>query len=235
MSKGLYIVFEGMSGCGKTTQARLLHDVLSKKFSDEQIIYTYEPGGSEIASAIRVLVQGTEFNEKMDPLCEAYLYSSSRAQTLSTIVKPHLENNGVVISDRSFVTSLAFQGYTRGLGFNKILEINQSVLEIAFPSLVIYLDIEPSVGLNRMFDHKGDKFENEAIEFYQNVRKGYLEISKLEIFKDRWLTINVNDQTIENIHKIIMDNILPLTHEISLSKTSNLETNPQMHFPSIEI
>jgi len=235
MSKGLYIVFEGMSGCGKTTQAHLLQEALTKEYSEEQIIYTYEPGGSEIANAIRVLVQGTEFQEKMDPLCEAYLYSSSRAQTLSIIVKPHLENNGVVISDRSFVTSLAFQGYSRGLGFFKILEINKSALEIAFPNLVIYLDIDPSIGLNRMFDHKGDKFENEAIEFYQKVREGYYQISELEIFKDRWLTINVNDQTIENIHKIIMDNILPLTHEISLSKTSNLETNPQLHFPSIEI
>ena len=109
MSKGKYIVFEGIVGTGKTTQSKKLYQYFKKQYPRKKIIWTYEPGDSEIANEIRKIVQGTNFNEKMDSICEAYLYASSRAQTLRTIIKPVLEKNGIVIADRSFITSLAFQ------------------------------------------------------------------------------------------------------------------------------
>ena len=100
--KGLYIAFEGVIGSGKSTQSKLLQKYLEKTIKDKLILATKEPGGSEIANEIRKTVQGTHIQEAMDPVCEAYLYAASRAQTLRTVVKPILDKGGIVISDRSF-------------------------------------------------------------------------------------------------------------------------------------
>src|SRR3989338_5871436 len=117
-----YIVLEGVVGCGKTTQAKKLYEHLKKNYPGREIILTREPGGSEIAERIRTLVQGTEFSEVMTPECEAYRYAASRAQTLRSIVSPTIQRGGTVISDRSFLSSMAFQGAARGLGTETVLE-----------------------------------------------------------------------------------------------------------------
>lgn len=108
--KGLYIVFEGIVRTGKSTQAKLLANHLRNDFPNKEIVLTYEPGGTEIADAIRVLAQGTRFREEMDPICEAYLYASARSQSLRKIVRPTLEHGGIVIADRSYLSSVAYQG-----------------------------------------------------------------------------------------------------------------------------
>ena len=117
MTTGRYIVFEGVVGTGKTTQSKRLVEELKKQFPEKEVIWTREPGGSEIAEAIRTLVQATPFTEKMDPMCEAYLYASARAQSLRTVVLPVLAKGGIVVADRSFCSSVAWQGFGRGLGF----------------------------------------------------------------------------------------------------------------------
>ena len=126
--KGFYIIFEGCHGTGKTTQSKKLFEFLKKKFPSKEVIWTREPGGSEIADSIRKLVQGTKFNEEMDFICEVYLYAASRAHTLRKIVKPVLERNGIVVQDNSFVTTLAYQGYAQKLGFGTCLEVNKLAL-----------------------------------------------------------------------------------------------------------
>ena len=124
--KGIYIVFEGIVGTGKSTQAKILYDFLKEKNKNREIILTKEPGGTEIADEIRKIAQATKFNEDMNPVCEAYLYAASRAQSLRKIVKPALEKGSIVISDRSFISSLAYQGAARKIGIEKVLEINKS-------------------------------------------------------------------------------------------------------------
>jgi dTMP kinase len=187
---GNYIIFEGVVGTGKSTQATKLYEYLKKKYPQKEVILTREPGGSEIAETIRKLVQGTEFNEKMTSECEAYLYAASRAQTIKSIVKPVLDKDGIVISDRSFISSLAYQGFTRGLSIEKVLEINKIALNNVFPSLVIYINLDLKTGLGRTFDKEGDKFEKENISFFEKIDRGYIEVSLFPQFKNIWVNID---------------------------------------------
>ncbi|MEM2130949.1 MAG: dTMP kinase [Candidatus Woesearchaeota archaeon] len=173
-----YIVFEGIVGSGKSTQIKLLYSYLLKKYSN--VILTKEPGSTEISDNIRKIAQGTFFKEHMNPITEAYLYAASRAQSLRAIILPSLNEGKIVLSDRSIISSLAFQGYGRDLGFDTILEINKLAVCV-FPSLVFYLDVKPEIAVKRTSDKKGDKFELMDLEFHKKVEKGYKEILKKNI------------------------------------------------------
>ena len=115
MPSGCYIVFEGVVGSGKTTQSKRLVEVLRSRFPEREIIWTREPGGDDIAEAIRALAQGAAYAKNMDPICEAYLFAAARAQSLRTVVKPAVDRGALVIADRNFISSVAFQGFGRGL------------------------------------------------------------------------------------------------------------------------
>ncbi len=204
-----YIILEGVVGTGKTTQADRLYEFLKQKFPDRNIVLTREPGGTEIAEAIRKLVQGTEFNEEMEPMCEAYLYASARAQSLRKIVKPALEKNSIVISDRSFLSSTAYQGYAKDLGIQKVLEINKSAIKGFEPDLVLFFKLDPEVGLSRTFDQDGDKHERRGVDFFKKIENGYLELSKL--YANVWKTIDASgdeEKVFSRIKKQVMDLLL---------------------------
>ncbi len=208
--KGTYIILEGVVGTGKTTQATNVYEYLKNKFPNKKVVLTREPGGTEIAEAIRKLVQGTKFEEKMDPVCEAYLYASARAQLLRNLVRPVLDQGGIVISDRSFISSLAYQGYTRGIGINKVLKINKTAIENTSPDLILFLKLDPQIGLNRSFDKEGDKFEQENVDFFKKIEQGYIELSEMQEFKDNWVSIDANgdqetvfNRIIQEINKIL--------------------------------
>ena len=206
---GFYIVFEGVVGTGKTTQSRKLTEFLKRKFPRKEVIWTFEPGGTEIANAIRKVVQGTTFGEKMDPICEAYLYASARAQSLRSVVSPVLQRDGIVISDRSFITSLVYQGFGRGLKWEKILEINRSALENVGPDLIIYLDLPFRTGLTRTFDKDGDKFESEEPKFFEKVDRGYKKISRSSLFSKKWLTVSAIGEIEDVFHKVLRKIVQP--------------------------
>lgn len=106
----MYIVLEGIVGSGKSTNTQLLAEYLRSKYPEREVITVREPGGTEIAQAIRTLVQATKFEEKMHPITEVYLYGASRAQLLHTLVKPALERGAIVLSDRNFLSSFTCQG-----------------------------------------------------------------------------------------------------------------------------
>jgi dTMP kinase len=204
----VYIVLEGVVGTGKTTQAKKLFYFLKDKFPDREIILTREPGGTEIAEAIRKLVQGTEFNEEMEPICEAYLYASARAQSLRKIVNPVLDKKGIVISDRSFLSSTAYQGYAKGLGIDTVLDINKTAVADFQPNLILFLKLDPAIGLSRSFDKKGDKHEKEGVEFFRKIEKGYLKLSKKY---NQWKNIDASgneEEVFENIKKEVMGFLL---------------------------
>jgi dTMP kinase len=206
----MYIALEGVVGTGKTTQATKLYEFLKLKFPNKKVILTREPGGTQIAENIRKIVQGTEYNEEMDVVCEAYLYAAARAQSLRKIVKPVLDSGGIVVSDRTFLSSLAYQGFVRS-NINLILDINKKAIEGFYPDTILFLDLDPKKGLMRTFDKDGDKWEKLDVTFFEKVKEGYLEISKMPEFSKKWINIdatgNINDVFFRIKNKIM--EILP--------------------------
>lgn len=190
-------------GTGKSTQSKKLSEFLKTKFPNKEIIWTFEPGGDEIAKAIRQVVQATQFTQKMEAVCEAYLYASSRAQTLRTIVQSGLARGAIVISDRSFITSLAYQGFGRKMGTDFILEINKAAIEAASPDVIVFLNLDPVNALKRASDAQGDKFETENLDFYERVIKGYKKISRLPMFKGKWSDVDAEGDISDVFTKIL--------------------------------
>lgn len=212
--KGTYIVFEGIVGTGKSTQSKRLYSYLQKKFPEKKIILTREPGGDEIAESVRKVVQGTKFGIAMQPEAEAYLYAASRAQALRSVVKPILDDGGIVISDRSYLSSVAYQGYARDLGMEKVLEINKIAVGNLIPDIIIYIKLEPEKSLQRVFDRKGDKFENENVLFFKKIEKGYEELSCLDSLKEKWHTVDGHG-AIEDVSARIREVIRKTLHLFS--------------------
>jgi len=179
--RGFYIVFEGIEGCGKSTQSELLQKRLKKEFPEKEIVLTREPGGVKISEAIRDILLHFEINEgEMRSLTEIYLFASARAQSLREIVRPALVRGAIVISDRSIYSSLAYQGFGRKLGLKKVWEINKKALGGLLPDRVILPDILPEIGLARIEGKNKDRLDSEKIEFYKRTRDGYLFLAKKE-------------------------------------------------------
>jgi dTMP kinase len=196
--KGFYIAFEGLFRAGKSEQSRRLYQSLKTLLAEREILLTYEPGGDPIANEIRHIVQEVQFPVGMSPLCEALLYAASRAQTIEKVVLPVLEKGGVVISDRCFLSSVAFQGYGRQLSPVQIVELNMMAIRSIVPDLIIYLDIPASVALSRHKSTVRDKFEEESIEFLQRVQMGYRDASIMPKIKEHWITID-GSKAIESV------------------------------------
>ena len=215
----VYIVFEGINGSGKTTQAKLLLPYL-KKLTGKEVVYTREPGAqdendiiqSHIAEDIRRIVQGKDYyklhGENQTGVAELLGYSMSRAHTLPTIVKPVLEKGGIVIADRSYLSSAAFQGNARGLGIKNVLAVSKMAVQGIEPDLIIYINLKPEIALTRTHDKKGDKHEKEGPEYHQKTYEGYEILSQMPQFKDKWTTINGSgsiDEVFERVKKAAMD------------------------------
>lgn len=188
-----YIVLEGIIGAGKTTVSNLLKQKFKKENID--VLFTREPGGDPVADTIRRLVQGDLFLDSMTDICTSYLYAASRAQTLPTVVGKALSSGKHVVADRSFVTSLSYQGVGLGLGIQKILDINWSIVKDYLPTDIIYLKVPTEISFERLKDDlkeraKDDRWEKESKDFFQKLEKGYEEVSQLELFKDVWHTVD---------------------------------------------
>lgn len=173
MYKGIFISVEGPEGAGKTTIITLLTEQLEKE--GYPVLQTREPGGIDIAEQIRKVILAKE-NTAMDPRTEALLYAAARRQHLIEKVKPALEAGSVILCDRFIDSSLAYQGYARGLGIDEVFTINQFAIEDMMPSLTLYFDIDPELGLKRIKQHDGreiNRLDLETIEFHRKVREGY--------------------------------------------------------------
>ncbi len=196
-----FITFEGGEGTGKTTLIEMLmKDLLASGFD---AIKTREPGGSKISEQIRNVILNVD-NTEMKYMTEALLYAASRCQHLEEVVKPALNSGKVVICDRYVDSSLAYQGYARGLGIEKVYKINDYAISGFYPDLTIYIDVDPRIGLGRIKSNHRDmnRLDLEKIAFHDKVRNGYLEVSKM--FPDRIKVIDGND-TIENIYQKIKE------------------------------
>jgi len=191
--KGKFITFEGCEGSGKSTQIKLLSEKLTAAGVD--YIVTREPGGSEVAEQIRKIILDGR-NTAMCDECEALLYAAARIQHLKEIVAPALECGKLVICDRFVDSSLAYQGYARGLGEEYVRAINSAALNVFAPDLTLFLDISPDAAFVRKHGaDKNDRMEQLGLDFHRKVYQGYLDlaekfprIKKVECMGTKWQT-----------------------------------------------
>jgi dTMP kinase len=173
--KGVLISFEGIEGSGKTTQARLLSEHLSRK--GYTTVMTEEPGGTAIGLAIREVLLRVE-HAGMSHLTELFLYYASRCQLITQVILPAVEKGRVVITDRFSDSTFAYQGYGRGMDLRVIKEVDDIATGGLKPDLTLLLDIDPERGLKRNKEvNKSDRIELEDIGFHNKVRSGYLAIA----------------------------------------------------------
>lgn len=172
-----------------------------------KVIHVREPGSTPIAEDIRYLAQGKIWEEEdMHPLTNAYLYTAARAQTLHMVVKPALDRGDIVISDRSFLSTCAYQWEAQWLGIDTVLSINKDAIEGILPDIVVYMDIDIDVALSRTFDAAWDKWETMGKEFCEAIARGYDKCEKLDMMKDRFIRIDARG-TQEEIFDRILKNI----------------------------
>ncbi len=188
---GCFITFEGIEGCGKTTQLRLLAGHLEQR--GLTVLVTREPGGCPIADQVRSILLDAA-NRTMEPMAELFLYAAARAQHVAEIIKPALEARTVVLCDRFTDATIAYQGYGRGLSQPVIAELNRLATHGIRPDMTVLLDCPVETGLERAFTRinstrgaREERFELEAAEFHLRVRDGYLQLARQE--PDRFIVV----------------------------------------------
>lgn len=173
--KGLFITFEGLDGCGKSTQMDLLAAALRE--CGYVVLVTREPGGTPLGEAIRELLLDPR-HHGMSSRAEALLYAAARAQLVELVIRPALEDGQVVLCDRYLDSSLAYQGYGRGLGHDDIISLNVWGTDCLFPDLTLFLDLDDSVRTGRL-DAVPDRLEAENEQFHRRVADGFRELLTL--------------------------------------------------------
>lgn len=197
MIKGLFITFEGGDGCGKTTQIKLLDEYLRSK--GYKTLLTREPGSKGLGEKLREIL--LNYDGEVSPVCESFLFLADRAQHVDCIIKPALEEGIIVLCDRHIDSTVAYQGYGRGLDLEQIQNLNNIATSGLKPDLTIVLDVDVETSQKRVGVEK-DRMESAGIEFFERVRKGFLEIAKTE--PERVKVVD-STQSIEEIHKQIVE------------------------------
>jgi dTMP kinase len=183
--KGLLITFEGVEGCGKSTQAQLLFDSLRDR--GYKVFITREPGGTAVGKKIRELVLNKEF-DGMANVTELFLYLADRAQHVQTVIRPHLADGGIVVCDRFADSTLVYQGYGREIDKDFIRKANLIAAGRIVPDLTFVFDIDSATGLKRASaTHKEqspagslDRIESEAAHFHAKIRDGFKALAQKE-------------------------------------------------------
>lgn len=202
MTRGKLITFEGIDGCGKSTQLKLLEMHLADRGID--FLSTRQPGGTELGKKIRsALLDGEK--DSVDPLAELLLYEADRAHHVRTVVLPALESGRIVLSDRFYDATTVYQGYARGFDLNLVRELNQLASGGLKPDLTLLFDLDVEQALSRTHkrgDERAgpDRLDREPIEFHKHVREAYLAIAAEE--PDRFRIIPASgsiEQTYESV------------------------------------
>ncbi|MDN4495405.1 dTMP kinase [Ureibacillus aquaedulcis] len=196
MKSNLFITFEGPEGAGKTTILNKIAERLQEEGID--VLATREPGGIEIAEKIREVILNPE-NTAMDERTEALLYAAARSQHFFEKVEPAMKQGKLVLCDRFIDSSLAYQGYARGIGMDEVLSINEFAIGKQLPDLTILFDLDPAVGLARIHSHNErelNRLDVESLSFHEKVREGYHEVVKR--YPDRIKIVNA-DQSVEKV------------------------------------
>lgn len=210
---GRFITFEGIDGSGKSTQARLLASALRLRGID--VVETREPGGTPLGQRLRAALLDAQ--EQVDPLAELLLYAADRAQHVRTLLRPALESNRIVLSDRYADATVAYQGAGRGFPPELIAQVVALATGGLKPDLTLIFDISVAAGMARTHRRagytapdsgasKGDRLETEDAEFHTRVREAYLEIAAREPSR-----VRIVDATgsIEETHALVLEVVMP--------------------------
>lgn len=224
-----FIVIEGVNGAGKSTIIKFLEDELNKAKKD--VLFTREPGGTEVGLKIRSLVLGSEYSDWVVPRSELFLFAADRAIHVDKFIKPNIEQGKVVVSDRYYFSTVAFQGFGRGKSdpnskefrnnIEKIISLNRWATNNLEPDVVLLLDIDAETGLKRVESRNSsqsseggpdkfeiDKFETEEkLDFHRRVRAGYKEMAELE--GSNFVVIDAS-KTLDQVKKDVMSCLKPL-------------------------
>ena len=196
---GIFIAFEGGEGSGKSTQAKLLKGWFEEE--GHTVTLTREPGGSTLGNDLRKILLANETGD-ISPRAEALLYAADRAHHVYSVIRPALDRGEVVITDRYFDSSIAYQGAGRTLSSNEVARISRWATESLYPTLTIILDQPADIGLQRK--KNADRLESESIEFHNRVRQEYLQLATYD--PERYLVLNAR-KPIEEIHIEIINRI----------------------------
>jgi len=204
----LFISLEGPEGGGKTSQATYLADALTQ--ADIDVLLTREPGGTTIGDQIRKVLMSLG-NTAMDPSTEFLLFSASRAQLVREIIRPHLTHGGVVVSDRYFHSSWAYQGYGHRLDLDSLRQITDFATDGLSPDLILLLDLPVEVGLQRKRSGGSwNRLDAYEIEFHKRAREGYRSMAEAD--PEHWVRIDAadsNDDVREQILGIVHQRLSP--------------------------
>lgn len=204
----MFVTIEGPEGSGKSSVTKKVTELLEKE--GYSVVLTREPGGTPISEEIRNVILDKK-NTKMDGMTEALLYAASRRQHLVEKVWPLSKEGKIVISDRFLDSSLAYQGGARGLGIDRILDLNMFATDGYYPDLTLLFDIEPEMGLARISanaNREVNRLDLEKLEFHKNVRKTFLELAKR--FPERYAVIDASkpfDEVVQEAYKTIKNRI----------------------------
>ncbi len=198
MKKGLFITFEGIEGCGKSTQARMLKEFLIK--AGESVFLTREPGGPKIAEGIREMLLSVD-NKEMLPQTEVLLYMASRSQHTGEWIIPELEKGKIVISDRYYDSTFAYQGAARKIDGKLIDTIRRYATFGLVPDITFLVDLPEEIGLSRIHAKEADRLEQESMEFHKKVREGFLDLANEE--PERFVVLD-GKKSIKEIHNDVI-------------------------------
>jgi len=196
--KGKFISFEGIDGCGKTTQIKFLEEYLLKQ--GYNILVLREPGGTKVGEKVRDIL--LDKNNFISPVTEMLLYASSRAQLVEEKILPAIEEGKIVLLDRFVDSSYVYQGYARDLGIEKVKIVNEIATMGILPDVTIYIDITPEEAMKRRGKREADRLERESWDFHKKVREGYIKLVKE--FPKRFVFID-GMQEIVKVHQDIID------------------------------
>jgi dTMP kinase len=207
---GLFVTFEGVEGCGKTTQAELLRLNLEKE--GYRVVLTREPGGTKVGERIREVLLDNRI-KGMEPLTELFLYLASRAQHVQELIRPALRDGAIVICDRFADASLAYQGAGRGIGTSRVLTLNETATLGLVPDYTVLLDLPVELGLKRMsarVEGRGqqDRIEQEEMDFHVRVREAYLALARkfscrVEVFDGTRSKEELAQEILSRVKKIL--------------------------------
>jgi dTMP kinase len=198
-TQGVFIVFEGGEGIGKSTQAKLLKAWLEQE--GESVVLSREPGGSDLGIEIRKILLSHSTGE-ISPRAEALLYAADRAHHVFSVIRPALAAGELVISDRYFDSSIAYQGAGRVLEPGEVARISRWATESLFPTLTIIIDLPAEIGLGRL--KSKDRLESQPLAFHERVRQEFLQLSLLD--PERYFIVDGN-KSIEDIHSAIITRV----------------------------
>ncbi|MEC9414791.1 MAG: dTMP kinase [Pseudomonadota bacterium] len=207
----LFITFEGGDGSGKSTQVDILYNYFINLGID--VVKTREPGGTASAEILRDLLTKGDI-KKWTPMSEALLMWASRFEHLTNFIRPELDSKKVVICDRFYDSTYAYQGVAHGLGLSNMIELKKLIIGDIEPTITFILDIDPEIGLKRT-SNRGDKenrFENYDLDFHNKIRQAFLKIADSE--KERCIIINaeLSEKEISKIIKNRIDKIININN-----------------------